>query len=121
LENQIKVEARTLGSAFVLDLYGDLSSQAEEQLIHLRPWEQGLGPGERFLVFNPSHVLYINSMGIAALFRIVRALSKAGHQTFAYGVSPHSHKLFRMVGLTRHMTICPDEYTVIQQIEALPQ
>jgi len=59
----------------------------------------------------------LHSSGIALLIRIVRAGRKAGYRTFAYGLTPHYQKLFRMVGLTEYMMIYPDEYTILARIE----
>ena len=118
MDNELKIQQRTPANALVLDLSGDLSKQSEEKLLGYMDWEQGLEEGRRHLVLNLTEVSYINSMGIAVLIRIVRALSKAGCQTFAYGVTPHYQKLFRMVGLTEYMLIYPDEYSILQRIEA---
>jgi anti-anti-sigma factor len=119
MNNPFRAESRLNAHAFILDLYGDLSNQSEEYLIGMKDWELGLQDGRRFLILNFVHVDYINSMGIAVLIRIVRSLAKAGCQTFAYGVTAHYQKLFRMVGLTEFMAVYPDEYSISQRIEAL--
>lgn len=119
MNNPFRAESRLNAHAFILDLYGDLSNQSEEYLIGMKDWELGLQDGRRFLILNFVHVDYINSMGIAVLIRIVRSLAKAGCQTFAYGVTAHYQKLFRMVGLTEFMAVYPDEYSIGQRIEAL--
>lgn len=71
------------------------------------------------MVLNFTGVPYINSLGIALLIRLVRTTAKAGNQTFAYGITPHYQKLFLMVGLTEYMMVYPDEYSILQRIEAL--
>lgn len=119
MEDELRIHKRLIPHAVVLDLHGDLSKSSEEGLLGFHPWEQGLEENRRFLVLNLTGVPYINSMGIAVLIRIVRALSKVGSHSFAYGVTPHYQKLFRMVGLTAHLMIYPDEYSIIQRIEAL--
>ncbi|OUS76415.1 anti-anti-sigma factor [Paenibacillus sp. MY03] len=119
MNNPFRAESRLNAHAFILDLYGDLSNQSEEYLIGMKDWELGLQDGRRFLILNFVHVDYINSMGIAVLIRIVRSLAKAGCQTFAFGVTAHYQKLFRMVGLTEFMAVYPDEYSIGQRIEAL--
>lgn len=118
-QSPFTVRERAAGSALVLELAGDMSGNAEDVLLTLHPWDQGLPGGGRYLVLSFLRVPYINSMGIAVLIRLVRTLSKAGCQTFAYGVSPHYQKLFRMVGLTEYMMVYPDEYAILQRLETL--
>ncbi|WP_284643509.1 STAS domain-containing protein [Paenibacillus silviterrae] len=116
MESSFQVLYRKLEKAIALDLHGDLTKQAEELLLQPR-WEEGLESGRRFLVINFTETVYINSSGIALLIRIVRAGRKAGFETFAFGVTPHYQKLFRMVGLTEYMMIYPDEYSILARIE----
>lgn len=116
--NTFRAELQMTASAALVTMYGDLSNQAEEVLLGLRAWELGLD-GRKFLILNFTQVPYINSMGIAVLIRVVRSTSKAGCHAFAYGITPHYQKLFRMVGLTEYMMIYPDLYSIEQRIEAL--
>lgn len=121
MDQSFRVEKRTVDEAVIYDLYGDLSTQSEDTMLGLNAWEQGLEQGKRYLILNLTHVPYINSIGIAVLIRIVRSVMRSGCQTFAFGVSPHYQKLFRMVGLTEYMMIYPNEYAIIQRIELLRQ
>ncbi|GGG05659.1 STAS domain-containing protein [Paenibacillus abyssi] len=117
--NEFRADKRIAGGTVIYDLKGDLSNQAEEVMLELCEWEKGLGQGRRFLILNFTEVPYINSIGLAVLIRIIRPLLRAGCQTFAYGVTPHYQKLFRMVGLTEHMMIYPNEEAIVQRIEHL--
>ena len=119
MDNLFHVQFRFTGDAQIADLYGDLSKSADESLLQLRNWDDGLEDGRKYLILNFTHVPYINSLGIAVLIRIVRSGLKGGYQTFAYGVTPHYQKLFRMVGLTEYMMIYPDEYAIQQRIASL--
>src|SRR5690606_18605158 len=83
-------------------LKGELTKQAEETVLGLYPWQEGLADGKTFLVLDFTEVPYINSAGIAVLIRLVRYGLKAGYRTFAFGISSHYQKLFRMVGLTEY-------------------
>lgn len=103
--------------SITLDLRGDLTKKAEQTLLESRAWQDGLEGGRRFLVLNFTDVPYINSTGIALLIRLVRFGKKGGFQTLAFGLHAHYQKLFRMVGLTEYMLICPSEYSVEQRIE----
>lgn len=119
MNQHLHVAIRKQTPAWIIDLRGDLTKTAEEELLALHPWEHGLELGYTSLVFNFTEVGYINSLGIAILIRIVRAMHKADGHVFAYGLIPHYKKLFRMVGLTEYMTIYENEYSIMQRIAEL--
>ncbi|KIL40829.1 hypothetical protein SD70_11425 [Gordoniibacillus kamchatkensis] len=119
MESQFRAEVRDAGNAIVIDMFGDLSKEAQDPMFCLRSWEEPPQPGKGYLIYNFTNVPYINSLGIALLIRLVRSTAKAGYQTFAYGLTPHYQKLFLMVGLTEYMMIYPDEYAIRQRIESL--
>lgn len=116
MDHSFQVTQRQLEQAIILDLNGELAHQAEQALLELWAWEQGLEGGRRFLVLNFTGVSYINSMGIAVLIRLVRALPQPDCLAFAYGLTAHYQKLFRMVGLLEHIAVYPNEVAVMQRI-----
>lgn len=120
MDTQFQVRQRTFEYGIILDMDGDMTKQAEEAMLGQRAWETGLTHGP-YLILNFTRVPYMNSAGIAVLIRIVRAGMKGGFRTFAYGITPHFQKLFRMVGLTEYLMIYPDEYAILQRIESLEQ
>lgn len=119
MDQSIRIDIRYVFHSMIIDLQGDLTKQAEASLLHMRDWSKGLEDDRKFLILNLKQVPYINSAGIAVLIRLVRAGQKGKFQTFAYGVTSHYEKLFRMVGLTDYMTIYPDEYSILERISAL--
>lgn len=121
MDTHFQVRLRSFERGIILDMNGDMTKLAEEEMLGQRSWETGLGASGPYLILNFTNVPYINSAGIAVLIRIVRAGMKGGFRTFAYGISPHFQKLFRMVGLTEYLMIYPDEYAVLQRIESLEQ
>jgi stage II sporulation protein AA (anti-sigma F factor antagonist) len=119
-EQPLHVEIRYLtDQAMALDMRGDLTRQSEEAVLQLRPWADGLDGRRKYLILNLTQVPYINSAGIAVLIRLARAGIKGGFTTFAYGVTPHYEKLFRMVGLTEYMLIYPEEYSILERVAAM--
>ncbi|SFJ27471.1 stage II sporulation protein AA (anti-sigma F factor antagonist) [Paenibacillus sp. UNC496MF] len=118
-EQPFMMHTRKFPNGMVLELSGDLTKSAEAKLIAGLEQETELGRGIRFLALDLSKVVYINSGGMAVLIRLARMGSKAGVHTFSWGVTPHYEKLFRMVGLTEYMMIYPNEFAVMQRIEAL--
>lgn len=101
----------------LLVLRGDLSKESEIAVLGLRPWQEGLQDGKGALVIDFTEVPYINSAGIAVLIRLVRMGMKARFRSYAYGVTSHYQKLFRMVGLTEYMAIYPNEYAVSERLD----
>ncbi|MBM7566428.1 STAS domain-containing protein [Paenibacillus sacheonensis] len=118
-EQPFSMHTRKFEGGMVLELNGDLTKSAEAKLISVLEQETELGLGVRFLALDLTKVEYINSGGMAVLIRLARMGSKAGVHTFSWGVTPHYEKLFRMVGLTEYMMIYPNEFAVMQRIEAL--
>lgn len=119
MEQSFHVSTRHMLHCMIIDMQGDLTKTSENHLLNLHKWEQGLAGEQTYLILNLSKVPYINSAGIAILIRLVRFGQKGNFQTFAYGVTPHYEKLFRMVGLTEYMMIYPDEYSIIERISDL--
>ncbi|MDF2723111.1 MAG: anti-anti-sigma factor [Paenibacillus sp.] len=117
MDKYFQVRTRVFEYGTILDMDGDMTKLAEEAMLGAPPREYA-GP---YLVLNFTNVPYMNSAGIAILIRIVRTGIKGSYRTFAYGISPHFQKLFRMVGLTEYLMIYPDEYTVLQRIESLEE
>ncbi|HZG58176.1 STAS domain-containing protein [Paenibacillus sp.] len=117
MHNECKATIREEGIYTLLVIEGDLTKQAEDVLLGLRPWQDGLEGGKSALVLDFTGVPYINSAGIAALIRLVRLGRKAGYRSYAFGVSGHYQKLFRMVGLTEYMAIYQSEHAVAERLE----
>ncbi len=119
MESQFRIRTRTFARGVILDMDGDVTKQAEDALLGEQSWGRGLDVPGSYLILNFSNVSYMNSSGIAVLIRLVRTGAKGRFHTFAYGISPHFQKLFRMVGLTEYMMIYPDEYAVLERIDGL--
>jgi len=119
VDRTFHMSERRLPDGLILDLKGDLTREAEGPLLHDDHWQEVLMKPGLCLVLNFTEVSYINSAGIACLIRLTRAVASRSCHTFAYGLTPHYQKLFRMVGLTEYLMIYPDEISVLGRIEAL--
>ena len=119
VEQPLAIERKPFKNGLVLKLTGDVTKAAESELLAGFEGGDGFGEGVRFLALDLSRVPYINSGGMAVLIRLARGGKKAGLHTFAWGVTPHYEKLFRMVGLTEFVMLYPDEFAVFQRIESL--
>lgn len=120
MDSSMMIHIRYVSSTVMaLDLQGDLTKPAEDQLLRMRNWQDGLEEQRPYLILNLTQVPYINSAGIAVLIRLTRAGARGHFMTFAYGVTAHYEKLFRMVGLTESMMIYPDEHAILERIASL--
>ncbi|WP_079914300.1 STAS domain-containing protein [Paenibacillus sp. 32352] len=115
----MSLRIRTEGSALIIDFAGAVDQHAEERYLRHRDWRQGLGDGRRTLILNFSEMSFIHSTGITMLVRLAQYGEEGQYQTFAYGLSEQYHKLFRLIGLTQHMMIYPDEYTLMRRLKSL--
>jgi anti-anti-sigma factor len=101
--------------AVILELFGDLTLEAEELLAwHMvRPKSM---EKENRLILNFQGVNHINSGGISVLIRMAHEKFTGGGQLFGCGISPYFEKLFRIVGLTQYIMVYPDEYAILQRL-----
>lgn len=116
VEQELVIDIREIQQGLILDLKGDLNKQAEQKLLGMQDWGNGLPQGKAWLILNFNQVHYMNSHGIAILIRLVRAGTEGGFKTLAYGLSTHYAKLLRMVGLTEFLHICTDEEEALRRM-----
>lgn len=109
MNSELIIGERPFQGGLILDLEGDLTKQAENELLKDLGGDRGLTDGQA-LALNLTRVAYMNSSGLALLIRLAQACLQAGVVLFAYGVSAHYQKMFRLIGLTELIVIDPDEY-----------
>lgn len=116
-EQGLEIAERAFAQGIVLDLRGELTKTTEAVLLGWRDWARGLDDG-RALVLNLTGIGRINSAGIALLIRLAQQGLKAGYEVYAFGVSTHYQKMFRLIGLTDFITVYPDEYALMLKLES---
>jgi len=119
MSSMLKITEEWVSEALIVHLEGDLSREAETLLMKPFPWEAEAYGRRSCLIFDLTAVDYINSGGMALLIRLTRAARKNAIHSFAYGVQPHYHKLFRMVGLTDALMIYPDLDSILHRLSEL--
>lgn len=100
-----------------IQIAGELTKGEEDRFFQTSPWfstEEGI----RFILFDMNKLQYMNSAGISLLIRFVREAQKQQYETFAFGVSPHYQKIFRIVGLTSYMELFSDQYSAIETLRS---
>jgi anti-sigma B factor antagonist len=105
---KVTMSVRELNSgASIVDILGDVSGQAENQLMDA--YTQASSNGARIIVLNFSDLAYMNSSGIGLLVTLLIRARRQGQQLMAYGLSTHYQEIFRVTRLDEAIGIYPTE------------
>ena len=115
--SNIAISTRLQHGIWIITFAGELTSQDEESLNAAYPWLHQT-ESTTMILFDMSRLSYINSSGIALLIRFVRESSHKKYTAYAFGVSSHYQKIFRIVGLTSYIELFPDEYSALETLFA---
>jgi anti-anti-sigma factor len=107
MADDVKMVVRKRDGAAILDMKGEVTSFADEELSSLV--KAAVEEGLQYIVFNFSDVSYINSSGIAVLIGIVTSFTNKGIAFNVYGLTSHFKKIFRMIGLTQYVNVMATE------------
>jgi anti-anti-sigma factor len=99
---ELEVALRWDDGVPVLDLIGDIDSDAEDAL--QRAWDAAASDG-RALVLDFSRTNYINSTGIALIVRLLADARARGIELTAQGLSDHYRTIFEITRLADFMRI----------------
>jgi anti-anti-sigma factor len=97
---EIEVTVRFVRGATIIDLAGDITTFAEEEVN--KAYQTASADGAHNIIFQFRESDYINSAGIAILIGIVTEARKRDQRLLMTGLSNHFQKIFRMVGLTQY-------------------
>ena len=111
---ELEINQEVKEGILILHLRGDITKASGESLLRFKPWDQGLEKGTIGVALDFAEVEYINSSGIAALIRLVRLLNAGQYPVGCYQLIFHYEKLFKMVSLTKYMTIYPSEWAALE-------
>lgn len=107
LEDELTVSTRERDGVAIIDLFGDVTTFAEEKINGA--YREVTNKGARFVLLNFRQNDYINSAGIAILIGIVTEVNRNSQKLAVSGLSQHFQKIFRMVGLAQYAEIYQDE------------
>ncbi|GAB4434192.1 MAG: STAS domain-containing protein [Chloroflexi bacterium OHK40] len=107
LEDELTVSTRERDGVAIIDLFGDVTTFAEEKINGA--YREVTNKGARFVLLNFRQNDYINSAGIAILIGIVTEVNRNNQKLAVSGLSQHFQKIFRMVGLAQYAEIYQDE------------
>ena len=103
----VEVRVRHLTAMAVLDLGGDITSQAQEDLG--AAYDQAVEIDPSAILLNFTRVEYINSTGIALLVGILARARQEHRRVMACGLTPHYMEIFQVTRLADFMDLFDDE------------
>jgi anti-anti-sigma factor len=98
----------------VIQFVGDVTTFAEDLV--QGAYQEASSGGARHIALDFTACEYINSAGIAVIIGVVTEARRKGQDVYAFGLSMHYRKLFRMVGLTDYVLICDDEAEALKRV-----
>ncbi len=110
----VEVRVRHLTALAVLDLGGDITSQAQPDLTAAYDEATTIDPAAVLLNF--SAVDYINSTGIALLVGILARARRERRRVMACGLTPHYVEIFQVTRLADFMDLYDDEDDAIRAL-----
>ena len=105
--SELQAEVRERDGVPVIDLTGDVNSDAEGALNDAYARATAGGPGSVALNFAGAD--YINSTGIALIVGLLAQARTSGIEVKAYGLSDHYREIFEITRLADFMTITDKE------------
>jgi anti-anti-sigma factor len=95
----------------VIDLHGEINSQADEALNQAYAEAEDKNP--EVIVLNFTDVDYINSTGIALIVGLLAQSRKTHRRLVVYGLSEHYVQIFNITRLSDFMDIFQDETSAL--------
>lgn len=103
----VEVRVRHLTALAVLDLGGDITSQAQEDLA--AAYDKAVEIDPAAILLNFAAVEYINSTGIALLVGLLARARREHRRVLASGLTPHYVEIFQVTRLADFMDLYADE------------
>jgi anti-anti-sigma factor len=105
--SELQADVRERDGVPVIDLTGDVNSNAEEAMNDA--YAKATAGGTDSVVLNFSRADYINSTGIALIVGLLAQARTSGIEVKAYGLSDHYREIFEITRLADFMTITDKE------------
>lgn len=109
---RVEVRVRRLNPLVVIELGGDITSQAATQLA--AAYDEALTYDPTSVLLDFSRVGYINSTGIALLVGILARARREERPLLASGLTEHYREIFEVTRLADFMTIYPDQEAAVR-------
>ena len=100
----------------VVDLYGDLCSDAREAL--QAAYAEAAATGPHTVVLGMTGVGYVNSTGIALLVDLLARARREGRAVAAFGLTEHYREVFAITRLSEFISVHDDEPSALRHLRA---
>ena len=110
----VEVRVRHLTAMAVLDLGGDITSQAQEDLG--AAYDKAVEIDPSAILLNFTRVEYINSTGIALLVGVLARARQEHRRVMACGLTPHYVEIFHVTRLADFMDLFDDEDGAVRDL-----
>lgn len=114
MEPTTKVSATVKQNVGIIELVGDVTSQAEESITQSFEKLEKEGLKKFLLKFNEA--TYINSSGLAIIITLAAETRKKRQKIGVSGLSNHFKKVFDMIGLTDYIDIYAGEADALKKL-----
>jgi anti-sigma B factor antagonist len=115
--SKVKMVARQArGNVAVIDIAGEVSSFAEDEL--MAAYGEAVSEGAHAVILNFSDVEYINSSGIGLLVTLLIRASRQDVSLLAFGLSAHYRRIFELTRLNEAIRVYDDEEDALEAANA---
>jgi anti-anti-sigma factor len=116
-EPKVTIQVRPVnGIASIIDIAGDLTSQAE--LVLMKAYTSM--PGAHVIILNFSTMEYMNSSGIGLIVTLLTRANRQKQRLFAYGLSDHYQNIFQLTRLTDIIQLYASEAEAVKALRLVP-
>jgi anti-anti-sigma factor len=103
----LHVESRALPGVTVIELNGDVTADAEDDIVGA--YQAAVDRGPDTVLLEMTGASYINTSGISVLIAMAMEAKKAGHRILVSGASPHYQKVFDLVRFSAFVSMFDTE------------
>ena len=115
MKSACAAKTRTIGTAAVIELSGEVDGSAAETLTSA--YQRAVADGQACtIVLDFAAVDYINSTGIALIVSVLAAARAERRQVVACGLSAHYREIFDITRLSDFIELFPDLDDVVSQL-----
>lgn len=118
MSEELTIRLRQSENACILDLAGDVTIAAQDDLN--RAYQTAIQAGARTVVINLAGCDYVTSNGLAIITALLTQARREGRRICLVGLTPHLHKLCRMMGLANYAEIYSDEQEALRSRPIAP-
>ena len=105
--NVVMHTRRVTPTTSIIDIQGDISAFAEQELMHA--YSEANTPTTRTIILNFSGLEYMNSSGIGLIVTLLIRINRQKQRMLAFGLSEHYQHIFELTRLNDAIKIYDSE------------